>query len=243
MKPGIAVVLVASIGVIGCIDRARVNERCEWSQEAADSLNLSDRQLERHLDRDVELATDLAVRYADAVGKQRFGSEGHGGLIDGGQLRDRCMATLLSAVATTHHVPPDRVAAVRTRGRRPIAWDVMVIVLFACLYAVVSWPVAGAISRRFPPDEGWAALVAPATASVGISLLAIGLFDLWALAFEIVRLGNDHLSGYRASWSPWSGHLTALYIGGIALFVAAAGCRHRFTRRAPSGVAETSYSH
>ena len=30
------------------------------------------------------------------------------------------------------------------------------------------------------------------------------------MILEMIRVGNDHLSGYRASWNPWTEHLIAL---------------------------------
>jgi hypothetical protein len=231
MKRVIPLLAIVFLGATGCIDRTRVNARCEWVPESADSFDLSGRQLERHLDRDIELATELAVRYADAAHKRRFGYEGHGGLIDGGRLRDGCMATLLSAIATTHHVSLDRVMAARASGRRPVAWDATVMLLFAIVYTYTSWVIARSISRRFPAEEGWPAVAAPVIASVGISAAGLQLFHLWAVTFEMARLGNDHLSGYRASWNPWEGHLVALYLGGILVFLVVAGLRYRLDKR------------
>ena len=230
MRP-ISALLVVLLTVPGCIDRARVNARCEWNPEAADALALSDPQMEEHLDRDVELATELAVRYADAVHKQRVGYEGHGGLIEGGDLRNRCMAMLLSAIAMTHDVSLGHVVAVRTRSRRPIAWDATVIVLFALVYICISWVIARLISRRFSADERWPALAALVIASLCISAGGLLLFDLWAVALEMVRVGNDHLSGYRASWNPWDDHLAELYVAGIFLFLMTASLHHRLDRR------------
>jgi hypothetical protein len=107
----------------------------------------------------------------------------------------------------------------------------MVISVFALLYVIASWFIASAISSRFPPDEGWPALAAPVIASFGISIGAIGLFQLWAMILEMVRLGNDHVSGDRASWNPWTDHLATLYIGGIVLFGVSAGAYYRLQRR------------
>jgi hypothetical protein len=165
--------------VVGCIDRTRVNARCEWNPDALGALDLRDQQQEQHLDDDVELATELAVRYADSMHKQLFGYEGHGGLIEGGRLRDRCMATLVSAIATAHKVPLDRVIEARTSGRRPLAWDAAVMLLFAVFYVCISWVITRPISRRFPVDEGWPALAAPVIASIGISAAGSQLGGLW----------------------------------------------------------------
>lgn len=225
----VSVVLLCCVA--GCIDRARVNARCEWNPDAVGALDLRDRQQEQHLDADVELATELAVRHADSMHKQLFGYEGHGGLIEGGRLRDRCMATLLSAIATAHSVPLGRVIKARARGRRPLAWDALVILLFAVFYVCVSWVIARSISRRFPADEGWPALAAPVIASIGISAAGVQLGGLWASVMEMVRVGNDHLSGYRASWNPWDKHLVGIYLAGVILFLVTAALRYQLDKR------------
>src|SRR5262245_30460688 len=142
-----------------CLDRTRVNTRCEWNQETVRSLDLSDWPQQRHLYDDVALAEELAIRYADTVHKGRYGFEGHGGLIESGRLRDRCMATLTAAIATTHNMTLDDVQRARARGYRDVRWDVAVLVSFTCLYAGLAWLILRAIARRFPIDEGWPALV------------------------------------------------------------------------------------
>jgi hypothetical protein len=227
----IPVSVVVLLCVVGCVDRTRVNARCEWNPDADGTLDLRDRQQERHLDDDVELATELAVRYADSMHKQLFGYEGHGGLIEGGRLRDRCIATLLSAIATVHKVPLDRVMEARTRGRRPLAWDASVMLLFAVFYVCISWVIARPISRRFSVDEGWPSLAAPVIASFGISAAGSQLGGLWGNVMEMIRVGNDHLSGYRASWNPWDEHLVEIYVAGVILFLLTAAVRYQLDRR------------
>ena len=151
----------------------------------------------------------------------------HGGFIEGGNLRNQCMAKLLSAIASTHAVPLDRIVAVRARNRRPTQWDAMVILLFVPAYGVASWGIARALSRRFPADERWPALIVTVMASLCTSALALQLFELWATILEMMRVGNDHLSGYRASWNPWVDHQGVLYIGGVLVFLAMAGLHRR----------------
>jgi hypothetical protein len=221
----ISVSVVLLLCVVGCVDRTRVNTRCEWNPDADGTLDLRDRQQERHLDDDVELATELAVRYADSMHKQLFGYEGHGGLIEGGRLRDRCMATLLSAIATAHEVPLNRVMQARTRSRRPLAWDASVMLSFLVFYVSISWVIARPISRRFPVDEGWPSLAAPVIASFGVSAAGSQLGGLWGTVMETIRVGNDHLSGYRGSWKPWDEHLVEIYVVGVILFLVTAALR------------------
>lgn len=52
-------VALMSLVAIGCVDRARVNSRCEWSHETLGALRVNDPEHQRHLARDIELATEL----------------------------------------------------------------------------------------------------------------------------------------------------------------------------------------
>jgi hypothetical protein len=182
-------------GAIGCIDRTRVNTQCEWSQDTLGALLMSDPQHGRHLVQDIDLATELAVRYADSINEARSGYGGHGGYIEGGRLRDRCMASLLSEVAAQHEVALEVVKKVRARGDRPFEWDAMVILLFGVIYTSVSAVITRSLSRRFSVDEGGAALAASVTAAFGTSALGLVLFQWWAMILEMIRVGNDHLKG------------------------------------------------
>jgi hypothetical protein len=218
-------VIVACLCGAACLDRTRVNTRCEWT-EPAGALDLSDWPQQRHLFADVELAEELAIRYADTVHKDRFGTEGHGGLIENGRFRDRCMATLVSAIASSHDLPLARVEQARARGYRDPRWDAGVLLSFGCLYALMAWAIVRAIARRFPVEDGWPALVAPLVASLPVALAAFQVFTLWGGGLEAIRLGNDHVSSYRAAKSPWPGHAALLSIAAAILFLAIAALHH-----------------
>jgi hypothetical protein len=220
------VVIVLSVCVTGCLDRTRVNAQCEWSPESTSALDLTDWSKQLHLYKDVELAEELAIRYADTVHKERFGFDGHGGLIENGRLRDRCMAALMSAIAARHDLPLGRVEQARARGYRDARWDLGVLLSFACLFGLFAWIIAWAISRRFPVDEGWPALITPLLASVPIGIAALQLFTLWGAGLEAFRLGNGHVSSYRAAKSPWPAHSAALLIAGVTVFLLIAGLHY-----------------
>src|SRR5262245_34079965 len=191
------VVVVLSLCAAACIDRTRVNTQCQWSPDVAGSLDLGDWPQLRHLYKDVELAEELAIRYADAVHKERYGYEGHGGLIENGRLRDECMASLMRSVAAAHDLPLATVEPARTRGYRDPRWDAGVVLSFATLYGWIAWLVVRAFARRFPIDDGWPALVAPALASLPVGVAALQLLALWGATLEAIRLGNGHVSSYR----------------------------------------------
>ena len=226
MRRSLLVLVAISLCITGCLDRTRVNTKCEWPPESVRALDLNDWPQQRHLYADVELAEELAIRYADAVNKARTGYTGHGGLIDGGRLRDRCMASLTSAIAATHDLSVERVEQARARGYRDPRWDVGVLLSFACLYVFLAWMIVRAISRRFPADEGWPALAAPLLLSFPVSILAFQLFTLWGGTLEIIRLGNGHVSSYRAAKSPWPAHSATLLVAGVMVFLLVGGVHH-----------------
>jgi hypothetical protein len=200
--------------------------RCEWSPETVRSLDLSDRAQQRHLYEDVQLAEELAIRYADGVHKERFGFEGHGGLIENGRLRDRCMAALMSTIAATHELPLERVSQARARGYRDPRWDLGVLLSFGCLYVFIAWAIVRTISRRFPVEDGWPAVVAPLLAAFPVGIAAFQVFALWGAGLEAIRLGNGHMSSYRAAKSPWPEHGAALSIAGATVFLMIAGLHY-----------------
>jgi hypothetical protein len=49
-----------------CTRSDRRNANCQWPQETIISLDLRNPEQQRHISDDVELAEDLAIRYADS---------------------------------------------------------------------------------------------------------------------------------------------------------------------------------
>jgi hypothetical protein len=230
MARSMLVAILLSVGAIACLDRTRVNNRCEWAPEAARPLDTGDRDQQRHLYDDVAIAEEVAIRSADAVHKQRFGTDAHGGLIDGGRLRDRCMAGLMTAIAAAHDLPLDRVERARADGYRDHRWDAGVLLSFTALYGIIAWALVLALSRRVPVDDGWFALAAPALASLPVGLAAVQLFALWGAMWEVVRVGNGHISRYRSAQSPWAAHRAEVWAAAMAVFLVVALLRYRRSR-------------
>jgi hypothetical protein len=203
--------------ILGCVDRARVNDECKWGPEALGPLDLKAPDQEQHLYDDVELAEESAVRYADLAHKERTGYSGHGGLLDNGELSDRCRESLLKAIAAIHQVPIERVREAHLHGRRPLAWDASVMILFGALYMLIARAVAGLIARRFGVDAP-AEVGALVVASIAVSAGGVLLGGLWSTVFELIRVGNDHLGGHRPSRIPWDAHSGVLYVAGVCVF-------------------------
>lgn len=226
------VVLSLSVCTAACIDHTRINNNCIWNPERVRDLDFSQWPQQRHLYDDVAIAEEIAIRHADAVHKERFGSFGHGGLIENGALRDRCMATLMNAIAATHDLPLDRVEQARARGYRDPRWDLAVLLSFVCLYGIAAWTVARAISRRFPTEDGgWFARVVPLLASIPIGIAGVQLFALWGAVSESIRVGNGHVSSYRSAKSPWADHQPAIVLAAVALYAVVAARRYSIERR------------
>ena len=227
-------VIVLPLCLSACLDRTRVNTRCEWSPESVRPLDPNDWPQQRHLYDDVAIAEEVAIQYADAVHKERYGFQGHGGLIEGGRLRERCMASLVSAIAETHALTIEQVEQARARGYRDIRWDIGVLAVFACFYVVIAWFIVQAISRRFPLDLGFVASAMPFVASLPVGTAAFQLLVLWGAMLETFRLGNGHVSSYRASKPLLSQQKLAVWVACVLVFVAIAAIHHITRKPEPS---------
>jgi hypothetical protein len=62
-------------------------------------------------------------------------------------------------------------------------------------------------------------------AAGGAAAGGLALFDLYFAAFEMIRIGNTHMS-FRGERGPWNQHQSELLLGGIIVFALVAGYRH-----------------
>jgi hypothetical protein len=204
--------------------RERVNASCEWTHDAARPLDLHRSADAGHLREDATLAEDLAIRHADAARGHRSGH--FAGTAAYVETRERCLDSLIATIATLHSVRSDQV---RQRiGQRSTSFDVAVEVSFALLFVVASSTIAGWIVARVA-ESAIATLVGFAIAGPLVSAAGVMLFELWVSTFEMLRVGNTHMS-YRVARLPGSHHMTALFVGGIVLFAATAVWRARRDR-------------
>jgi hypothetical protein len=209
----LALLLVA---VSGCLRREGLNAECVWPPDPQRALDLGSAFDRRHLVDDGQIAEELAIRYADAEHARRFLYSGHGGLIENGALRDRCMATLVSAIRQAHDVTDAEI--LDARSTRNLAFDLAVELSFALLYFCGAAVVCGLIRKRFSADGGVAAAVAILLASVAAAFIGVQAGAMWSAVWEIVRVGNGHMSGYRAAHNPWADRLSMVFLGAVALF-------------------------
>jgi hypothetical protein len=200
--------------------------KCEWPPETAIPLDLRNAEQYRHLSRDAELAEDLAIRYADSGNWKVPGQTTSDDYV---RSREKCMATLFSIIAENHGVNEEQVR--EALKQRPVVFDFAVLLTFAAFYFFIAYQLARRICHRFPLSEGWStALVTTTGAAILVSIGGILALDILALAAEIIRLGNDHIS-YRDNRIPWYYIRIELFVGGLFLFWLAAALRYRAANR------------
>lgn len=204
------------------IDPSRVNSTCAWSGDTSVPVRWQNAAGREHLVRDAQLAEDLAIRYADTEHKRRFGYQGHGGLINHGQLVNECMASLAAAIERNHGVTAEEVQ--RARGQRSVAFDTAVAVVFSLAYCFGVSIVARRLRIRFANDARAIRAAAIALVSVPTAALGVVLGQIWSMVWESFRVGNDHMSMFRAATplSPWNQHGGAVWVLAIVLFWIAA---------------------
>lgn len=226
----------------GCIDRGRINSACDWTGDTAFPVDASNAAHQKHLVSDAHIAEELAIRHADVEFGKRFGVEHHGGLIDGGSFRRECLSRMLLAIESNHRVTSEQVLV--ARGRRNLIFDVSVSLLFLPFYIVGVIAATRWVSRRFPPDERFARWVSAGVGSIVVSFLGLQCLRLWGAVWEVIRVGNGHMTSIReASQNAWMHHVDGQLLGGILLFWVVSVCwsalgsvEHGTDGREPPGV-------
>jgi hypothetical protein len=208
--------IVLLVSLSGCLRREGLNSDCVWPPDPPRALDLRSVSDRRHLVDDGQIAEELAIRYADAEHARRFLYSGHGGLIENGALRDRCMATLVAAIRQAHDVTDAEI--LDARSTRNAWFDLAVELSFAVLYFCGAAVMCALIRKRFAADGGVAAVVAILLASVATGFIGVQAGAMWGAVWEIVRVGNGHMSGYRAAHNPWADRLSIIFLGAVVLF-------------------------
>jgi hypothetical protein len=199
---------------------------------------------QRHLIEDAQLAEELGIRYADAEFGRRFGVEHHGGLLDNGRVRGECLSRMFYAIENNHGVTSEQIRV--ARGQRNQEFDLAVALLFLPLYSLAATIACRSLYRRFSPNEPYVRLAATGLTSLAAAFLGMQCFRFWAAVWEVIRIGNGHMTSIRAaSSSRWPQQYGgADFIGCILLFwVIALTCyrivsdhEHSPDVRAPRGI-------
>ena len=187
----------------GCIARERVNESCEWTGDTRVSLDPKNPAHQQHLIEDAQLAEELGIRYADAEFGRRFGVEHHGGLLEQGRVRRECLSRMFLAIEHNHDVSAEQIGV--ARGQRNRSFDVAVVLLFLPLYSLAATIACRWLGRHFSSDERYVRSVATGLASIAAAFLGVQAFRLWGSLWEVIRVGNGHMTSIRAaSYGRWT---------------------------------------
>lgn len=206
------------IALPACGPRERVNARCEWTGDSGGALDLSRSEDWQHLVTDAQLAEDLAVRYADAAEARGIGR----------RERARCMGTLMATIRARHGVT--EAGLQRARAHRDPTFDRAVLASFLVLFTIGGCLACGMVCRRYVADPRVVRVSAAALTTLAAGALAVPLSSQWITAWELVRVGNDHLSASRAAKMP-AEPLEAIAIAGVVVFSITALLSERRARR------------
>lgn len=209
----------ACVLLSACGPRDRINARCAWTGDAGGALDLSEPADWQHLVADAQLAEDLAIRYDDAEEARGIG----------GPVGAQCLASLVTVIRLRHGVTA--VDVERARAHRNAGFDRAVFGFFVVLFTLATGFACRMTHRRYLTDPPGVRIGAAALVALAAGALAVPLSSLWIVTWELVRVGNDHLSAARAAKMPGEPVLAILVAAVLALSLAALG-GERSARRA-----------
>jgi len=199
--------LAVLIGLsIACSGRERINQDCQWTHDARFQINLRESVHQRHLRYDADLMEDLAIRYAD----EHAGRVARFGFV---KVRDECMSKLFAVIGEYHGVSEGEIR--EWTGRRSLAFDLSVFLSFLVGFTIAS----RSLMRRL--FNGWSfvgvsAIVAGAVTILVVTAVGGGVGALWAAFWEVIRIGNEHLS-HRAARLPWPFYVPSLFVAALVM--------------------------
>jgi hypothetical protein len=191
---------------IACISRERINNNCEWTHDAVFPIDLRDTAHQQHLRRDADLREDLAIRYMDA----------HAGRVarpEAAVARDRCMSKLAAVMGEYHGVTERDIQ--EWTGRRNVMFDISVFLSFLVGFSLASRSLMRRLFNAWS-FNGTLAVLACAVTTLAVSAAGGGAGALWAAFWEVVRIGNEHLS-HRAGRVPWPYYLPSLFAAALVM--------------------------
>src|SRR6266542_3282704 len=127
-------ILVTAASIVACGHGKPPIARCDWPRASSPSTSQTDR---RSLREDALQAEDIAIRYADSRNAPHSGH--FQGFAAYEETTKTCMTALYTVVARQHQLSIDQVRSSVTH--RPLMPDVLVLVPFAVVYALVAYRV------------------------------------------------------------------------------------------------------
>ncbi|PYR01212.1 MAG: hypothetical protein DMF96_00825 [Acidobacteria bacterium] len=133
------------------------------------------------------------------------------------------MAMLFEIVANHHGVSTGQVRDALVYRRTSV--DLFVLAVFVVFYIAVANAIVRSMFHSVPSDGPWLRSLATAVTACGVGAGGVVLFGLYSATYEMIRIGNTHMS-YRGGRSPWNQHQSELLVGGVILFALVAAYRH-----------------
>lgn len=229
ISSGVIAVVFTCLCLAACNRREGLNFGCAWVQDPPFRADFRNESHQRHLLEDIAVAEELAIRHGDHIAGWRlvdtFGVvTRHGGIRnrDAGRLaREECKTRLLSTIVAVHEVTAADLDAVRPRLEErgtdlPVTIPMIIGFSFA-LRGFLRW-----LRNRFDRDEwaGWA--IATVLGSIAITAMVLALGAAWAVAVEIVRVGNEHLASRGRTESLRNNFLILFVLGVFASWIGSA---------------------
>ncbi len=167
-----------------CIDPARVNATCRWTDAVSTRLDLTRATDREHLRQDAQVAWEVAQRYAD-VRYRTSPSLAR-------PLLDSCRTMLNDSIMARHGVA----AADIQRATYTRVWwiDVAVIALPMVLLTAIGMDAATRELCRSIGKERARTIILPILVGL-VALIATGTGQLWAMVVETWRLRDGHIAG------------------------------------------------
>jgi hypothetical protein len=186
----------------------QTNTNCEWPSSRSESVHSLGA-----LAADAEFAEDLAIRHADVC--CGLGSPGFQSLEQYAQARDQCMAVLFQLLADKHGVS---IAEVRTAlGQRRVDVDLLIMLPYGLIYVLGAFLIVRWLWRRIGQEDPSRAAAMSGFGAAVVALIGVVGGEIWCDSFEMVRLGNGHLS-YRETRVPWTHHRLELFLIAVLVF-------------------------
>jgi hypothetical protein len=189
-----------------CSGRERINADCQWTHDTAFEIDLTNQTHQTHLRHDADLMEDLAIRYADA----------HAGLVARSgfaETRDACMTKLFAAIGSYHGVSEGQIR--QWTGRRNLTFDLAVFLSFIGWWFFASRALTQRIFNAWS-FRGALAIFAAAAVTPMVSAVGGAAGTFWAIFWEIIRIGNVHMS-HRAARVPWPYYVPSLCLAALVV--------------------------
>ena len=205
--------LVAMLAFVsGCLDAARINARCEWTGDSAFAFDASNARHRAHLEGDVRIAQENAIRYGDAtVRARRIGLESWNG------LTLPCLDTLYARIESAHGVT--RATIESSSGTRDSGADTLFVWLpTALLFVAGAHLLTRRVLRRSrSSDSRLGRVVMLLWLGLSVSAVSVGIAHFWGWTVEEWRLRTHHLS-FRARYLPVGMYAWQAYAAAVILW-------------------------